>query len=92
MEKNYRYDSKSWEIDIMAKRIIAWTSNSKLTYEDGNTNYKNKFNVLIKKQINQPDIIFAQPEDIADEIYHIAQQERSAWSFDVEVRPDIEQW
>ena len=52
MEKNYRYDSKSWEIDIMAKRIIAWTSNSKLTYEDGNTNYKNKFNVLIKKQIN----------------------------------------
>ena len=46
----------------------------------------------IKKQINQPDIIFAQPEDIADEIYHIAQQERSAWSFDVEVRPDIEQW
>ena len=52
MEKNYRYDSKSWEIDIMAKRIIAWTSNSKLTYEDGNTDYKNKFNILIKKQIN----------------------------------------
>ena len=46
----------------------------------------------IEKQINQPDIIFAQPEDIADEIYHIAQQERSAWSFDVEVRPDIEEW
>jgi len=36
----------------MAKRIIAWTSNSKLTYEDGNTDYKNKFNILIKKQIN----------------------------------------
>ena len=46
----------------------------------------------IKKQINQPDIIFAQPKDIADEIYHIAMQERSAWSFDVEVRPDIEEW
>ena len=46
----------------------------------------------IEKQINQPDIIFAQPEDIADEIHHIAQQERSAWSFDVEVRPDIEEW
>ena len=46
----------------------------------------------IKKQINQPDIIFTQPKDIADEIYHIAMQERSAWSFDVEVRPDIEEW
>ena len=46
----------------------------------------------IKKQINQPDIIFTQPEDIADEIFHIAHQKRSAWSFDVEIRPDIEKW
>ena len=46
----------------------------------------------IEKQINQPDIIFAQPEDIANEIFHIAHQERSAWSFDVEIRPDIEEW
>ena len=46
----------------------------------------------IKKQINQPDIIFTQPEDIADEIFHIAHQKRSAWSFDVEIRPDIEHW
>ena len=34
IEKNHRYNSKSWEIDIVAKRIIAWISNSKLTYED----------------------------------------------------------
>jgi len=46
----------------------------------------------ISKQINQPDIIFTQPEDIADEIFHIAHQKRSAWSFDVEIRPDIEKW
>lgn len=46
----------------------------------------------IKKQINQPDIIFCQPEDIAEEIFHISQQKRSAWSFDVELRPDIEVW
>ena len=46
----------------------------------------------IEKQINQPDIIFAQPEDIANEIFHVAHQERSAWSFDVEIRPDIEEW
>ena len=52
IDKNHRYSSKSWEIDIVAKRIIAWTSNSRLTYEDGNTEYKNKFNAIIKKQIN----------------------------------------
>ena len=46
----------------------------------------------IPKQINQPDKIFSQPKDIADEIFHIANQERSAWSFDVEIRPDIEEW
>ena len=52
IDKNHRYDSKSWEFDIVAKRIIAWTSNSRLTYEDSNTDYKNNFNGIIKKQIN----------------------------------------
>ena len=46
----------------------------------------------IPAQIDQPDIIFTQPEDIAEEIFHIAHQKRSAWSFDVEIRPDIEKW
>ena len=46
----------------------------------------------LERQKNKPDIFFAQPKDIADEIYHIAHQERSAWSFDVEIRPDIEEW
>jgi len=52
INKNHRYNSKSWETDIVAKRIIAWTSNSRLTYEDGSADYKNKFNRIIKKQIN----------------------------------------
>jgi len=52
IEKNNKYSSKSWKIDIMAKRIIAWISNSKLTYEDGSLVYRNKFNNIIKKQIN----------------------------------------
>ena len=46
----------------------------------------------IEQQFNKPDEIFAQPKDIAKEIYHIAHQPRSAWSFDVELRPDIEKW
>ena len=52
IEKNYSYNSKNWEIDIMSKRIIAWISNSRLTYEDGGPVYKSKFNNIIKKQIN----------------------------------------
>ena len=52
MDKNSRYNSKNWEIDIVAKRIIAWTSNFRLVYEDGSIDYKGKFNSIIKKQIN----------------------------------------
>ena len=52
IEKNHRYNSKSWEVDILAKRIIAWLSNSKLTYEESDANYKEKFNNIIGKQIN----------------------------------------
>ena len=52
IEKNHRYNSKSWEVDVLAKRIIAWLSNSKLTYEDSDANYKEKFNNIIGKQIN----------------------------------------
>ena len=49
---NNKYDSRSWAIDILSKRIIAWISSSKLTYEDSDETYKKKFNDNIKKQIN----------------------------------------
>ena len=52
IDRNHRYNSKSWEVDIVAKRIIAWTSNSRLTYQDASIDYKNQFNAIIKKQIN----------------------------------------
>ena len=52
IDKNHRYDSRSWEVDIVAKRIIAWTSNARLTYEDSSIDYKDKFNNIIKKQSN----------------------------------------
>jgi uncharacterized heparinase superfamily protein len=52
IEENYNFNSKSWEIDILAKRIIAWISNAKLSYEGGGVVYRNKFNNIIKKQIN----------------------------------------
>jgi len=52
IEKNSNYNKKNWAIDILPKRIIAWISNSKLTYEDSDEIYKNKFNTVIQKQIN----------------------------------------
>jgi len=52
IEENNRYNSRNWEVDIVGKRIIAWLSNSKLTYDDSDADYKAKFNNIIKKQIN----------------------------------------
>ncbi len=52
IENNQNYNSKNWEIDILSKRIISWISNSKLTYENSEEEYKKKFNFLVKKQIN----------------------------------------
>ena len=39
-----------------------------------------------------PEDFFCQPVDIAKEIFHLAHQPRSAWSFDVEIRPFAEKW
>ena len=52
IESNHNYNSKNWDIDILSKRVIAWISNSKLTYEDSDQNYKEKFNEIVQKQIN----------------------------------------
>ena len=49
---NSKYNFKSWDFDLTAKRIIAWLSCHNLTYEDSNKNYKDVFNNLIKKQTN----------------------------------------
>ncbi len=38
------------------------------------------------------DPFFIQPSAIADEIWHVVHQDRSAWSFNVEVRPFQETW
>ena len=52
IEENDKYNHQIWNLDILSKRIIAWISNSKLTYENADTNYKLRFNGLIKKQTN----------------------------------------
>ncbi len=49
---NYKYNDKSWNFNLTAKRIIAWLSCHNLTYEDSNEEFKNKFDILIQKQTN----------------------------------------
>ena len=41
---------------------------------------------------DKDDDFFCKPKDIANEIFHVAHQPRSAWSFNVELRPDNEKW
>tara|TARA_Y100001970_G_scaffold445_1_gene531 strand:- start:12181 stop:13809 length:1629 start_codon:yes stop_codon:yes gene_type:complete len=52
ISKNQNYEARTWEIDILSKRIIAWISNSKITYDESDNNYKNIFNEIISKQVN----------------------------------------
>ena len=52
MTLNHKYNSKCWNFDLTAKRIIAWLSSHNLTYEDGNGQYKIDFNTMVQKQAN----------------------------------------
>jgi NAD(P)-dependent dehydrogenase (short-subunit alcohol dehydrogenase family) len=45
-----------------------------------------------KRFVDAPDDFFIKPAAIADEIWHVVHQDRSAWSFNVEVRPFRETW
>ena len=45
-----------------------------------------------KRFADAPDDFFIKPAAIANEIWHVAHQDRSAWSFNVEVRPFRETW
>ena len=58
---NHKYNSKSWDFITTAKRLIAWLSNTKLTYEECNEQYKKDFNQIVQKQtlhlLNQIDSV-----------------------------------
>ena len=45
-----------------------------------------------KRFRDRPDDFFIKPQAIADEIWHVVHQDRSAWSFNVELRPFGEAW
>lgn len=45
-----------------------------------------------KRWPDRADDFFIKPRAIADEIWHVVHQDRSAWSFNVEIRPFGEAW
>lgn len=44
------------------------------------------------RMADKPDDFFIKPSDIAEEVWHVTHQPRSAWSFLTEVRPFREAW
>jgi NAD(P)-dependent dehydrogenase (short-subunit alcohol dehydrogenase family) len=41
---------------------------------------------------DKPDDFFIQPSGIADAVHHVVHQERSAWTFELDLRPHGEVW
>jgi NAD(P)-dependent dehydrogenase (short-subunit alcohol dehydrogenase family) len=41
---------------------------------------------------DRPDDFFCQPAAIAETVFHVAHQDRSAWTFEVDLRPFAEKW
>ena len=45
-----------------------------------------------RRSPDAPDDFFCKPDDIAGEVWHLAHQPKSAWTFDVWIRPFGENW
>tara|TARA_Y100000590_G_scaffold224654_1_gene254059 strand:+ start:846 stop:2501 length:1656 start_codon:yes stop_codon:yes gene_type:complete len=48
----FNYHPKTWSLEITARRIIAWSSNTDITLEDADKQYKEKFFLSLIKQSN----------------------------------------
>jgi len=48
----FNYETHSWQMEITAKRIIAWISNTDITLENSEKLYKEKFLLSLVKQSN----------------------------------------
>ena len=48
----FNYDPDTWEMEITARRIIAWSSNTDITLVDADYSYREKFFLSLIKQSN----------------------------------------
>ena len=68
ISNNSKYQKKSWDFDLTAKRIIAWLSSYNLTYEESDQNYRNIFNKFIQKQTNHLISEINRSKDVEDKL------------------------
>ena len=52
IEKFFNFNPYTWEMEIVANRIIAWSSNMDITLENSEKDYKKKFFLSLIKQSN----------------------------------------
>ena len=52
IDKFFNYNAYTWDMEITARRIIAWSSNIDITLEDSEKKYKEKFLLSLLKQSN----------------------------------------
>ena len=52
IDKFYNYNTYTWDMEITARRIIAWSSNIDITLENSEKKYKEKFLLSLLKQSN----------------------------------------
>jgi len=52
MDNFFNYEPNAWEMEITAKRIIAWSSNTDITLENSEKIYRKKFFISLVKQSN----------------------------------------
>lgn len=64
IDNNSSFNKDTWNLEIISKRLVAWISNSNLTYDESNLQYKKKFITSISKQINH---LLKNIESIEDE-------------------------
>jgi len=48
----FNYDPHTWKMEITARRIIAWSSNTDITLENSDQEYRKKFFISLVKQSN----------------------------------------
>ena len=68
IDNNQKYNDKSWNFDVTAKRIIAWLSCHNITYEESNQIYKDNFNKIIQKQTNHLIYVINKSELVDDKL------------------------
>jgi uncharacterized heparinase superfamily protein len=63
IDNNNNFSEKTWKLDILSKRLIAWISNSNLTLDRSGLKYREKFILSITKQTNHLSIHINSLED-----------------------------